>query len=39
MVLDDAEIEQYIEQDLAQAEYMDDNDLTPFLRKIVEEKK
>lgn len=35
MVLADEEIEEYIKQDLAEAEAMKKEDLTPFLRKIV----
>jgi len=38
MVLDDAEIEQYIELDLEAAANMDPKDMNPFLRDIVEEK-
>jgi len=38
MVLNDEEIEQYIEQDLVEVEKMDVKDMTPFQRKIVEEK-
>ena len=38
MVLNDEEIEQYIEQDLVEVEKMDLKDMTPFQRKIVEEK-
>lgn len=36
MVLNDEEIELYIEQDLIEAEKMDPKDMTPFLKKIVE---
>lgn len=39
MVLDDAEIEQYIEEDMASAEFMDPKEMSPFLKKIYEEKK
>lgn len=38
MVLDDAEIEQYIELDLAEAATMKKEDMSPFLRGIVEGK-
>lgn len=38
MVLDDAEIEEYIKLDLAEAANMELKDMTPFLRQIVEEK-
>lgn len=38
MVLNDDEIEQYIEQDLAEAQKMDVKDLTPYLKKIIDEK-
>jgi len=39
MVLDDAEIEQYIEEDMASAEFMYPKEMSPFLKKIYEEKK
>ena len=39
MVLNDEEIELYIEQDLSKAESMDEKDISPYLKKIMEEKK
>ena len=39
MVLNDEEIELYIEQDLSKAESMDEKDMSPYLKKIMEEKK
>lgn len=39
MVLDDAEIEEYIKLDLAEAEMMDPKDMSVFLAQIFDEKK
>jgi len=38
MVLDDAEIEEYIKLDLAEAANMEPDQMSPFLKSIVEEK-